>query len=90
MAERRPSARELLERGSGYLTRSHLRDLGLPRAAIDAVFRQLEVVCIDGYARPLVKVEDYVALIAESTYGRDRVRRTVSSSHRQTMGRPPR
>ena len=85
-----PSARDLLEQGVGLLTRSHLRQLGLPRAAIDAVFKKLDVVYINGYTRPLVKVEDYLRLIRESTYGRDRVRPTVTSFHRQTMGRPPR
>ena len=74
MTERRPSARELFEQGTGLMTRSHLRDLGLPRAAIDAVFRRLDVVVIDGYTRPMVKVEDFVELLAESSYGRDRVR----------------
>ena len=74
MAERRPSARELLEQGSGCLTRSHLRELGLPRAAIDAVLKKLDVYFIDGYSRPMVKVEDYLALMAESRYGPDRVR----------------
>jgi hypothetical protein len=34
----RPTAVELLERGTGFLTRSHLRELGLERRAIDAVF----------------------------------------------------
>ena len=72
MAERRPSARELLEQGSGCLTRSHLRDLGLPRAAIDAVFKRLDVYFIEGYSRPMVQVEDYLRLMAESRYGRDR------------------
>jgi hypothetical protein len=70
----RPSAVELLEQGTGLMTRSHLRDLGLPRAAIDAVFKQLDVVFLTGYSRPMVKVEDYLRLIRESTYGRDRVR----------------
>jgi len=72
----RPSAVELLEQGTGLMTRSHLRDLGLPRAAIDAVFKRLDVVSFDGYSRPMVKVEDYVELLARSTYGRDRVRPT--------------
>jgi hypothetical protein len=76
VSDRQPSARELLELGSGYLTRSHLRELGLPRAAIDAVFKQLEVVSYPGYSRPMVKVEDFVRLTAESTYGRGRVRPT--------------
>jgi hypothetical protein len=90
MAERRPSARELLEQGSGYLTRSHLRELGLPRAAIDALLKKLDNYFIEGYTRPMVKVEDFIVLMAASAYGRDRVRPTVTSSHRQTMGRPPR
>jgi hypothetical protein len=76
VSERRPSARELLEEGSGYLTRSHLRELGLPRAAIDAVFKKLDVYYIDGYSRPMIRVEAYLALMAESRYGRDRVRPT--------------
>jgi hypothetical protein len=76
VSERAPSAVELLDQGTGMLTRSHLRDLGLPRAAIDAIFRQLDVVYIAGYSRPMIRVEHYVELLAESTYGRDRVRPT--------------
>jgi hypothetical protein len=38
------------------------------------VFRALPVVVFDGYSRPLVKVEDYIAHIASSTYTGDRVR----------------
>ena len=72
----RPSAVELLAQGTGLMTRSHLRDLGLPRAAIDAVFKRLDIVSFEGYSRPMVKVEDYLALLAQSTYGRDRVRPT--------------
>ena len=70
----RPSAVELLEQRTGLLTRSHLRDLGLPRAGIDAVFKRLDVVFFEGYSRPMVKVEDYLDLLAQSTYGRDQVR----------------
>jgi hypothetical protein len=72
----RPSVVELLEQGTGLMTRSHLRDLGLPRAAIDAVFKRLDVVFFEGYSRPLVKVEDYLELLAQSTYDRDQVRPT--------------
>ena len=72
----RPSASELVEQGTGLMTRSRKCDLGLPRAAIDAVFKQLDVVYLTGYSRPMVKVEDYLELLAQSTYGRDRVRST--------------
>jgi hypothetical protein len=55
----RPSPAELLERPGSLLTRSDLRELGLERRAVDAVFRALP---------PLIRVEDYLALIAERTY----------------------
>jgi hypothetical protein len=71
----RPSAVELLETPGALLTRSHLRELGLERRAVDAVFRTLSTVHLPGYSRPLVRVEDYLALIAERTYdGRSSVR----------------
>ena len=57
------------------LTRSHLRELGLERRAVDAVFRALPVVGLPGYSRPLVRVSDFRALIEASLYdGRTRVR----------------
>jgi hypothetical protein len=64
----RPSASELLADPNALLNRSHLRELGLERRAIDAVFRALPTVHLDGYSRPLVRVEDYLELIAERTY----------------------
>jgi hypothetical protein len=76
VSARRPSARELLEQGTGLLTSSHLRELGLDRRAIDAVFRECDVVCLPGYSRPFVKVEAYLELLERHTYGRDRVRPT--------------
>jgi hypothetical protein len=76
----RPTAAELLRTPGALLTRSHLRELGLERRAIDAVFRALPVVELPGYSRPLIKAEDYLALIERSTYRGDRVRpcRTLS------------
>ena len=76
MTDRAPSARELLEQGTGLLTSSHFRELGLPRRAIDAVFRECDVVYMPGYSRPFVKVEAYLELLERHTYGRDRVRPT--------------
>jgi hypothetical protein len=70
----RPTAVELLERSGALLTRTHLRELGLERRAVDAVFRELPVVVLPGYSRPLIRAEDYRALIESSTYNDDRVR----------------
>jgi hypothetical protein len=67
-------AKELLETPGALLTRTHLRELGLERRAIDAVFRKLPVVSVPGYSRPMVHVEQYLELIRENTYRDDRVR----------------
>jgi hypothetical protein len=69
-----PTAEQLLERPHALLTRSHLRELGLGRNAIDAIFRALPVVAVPGYGRPTIRVEDYLAFLAEHTYADDRVR----------------
>jgi hypothetical protein len=69
----RPSPAELLTREGALLSRSDLRELGLERRAVDAVFRALDVVCLPGYSRPLVRAEDYRRLLEESTF-RGRVR----------------
>jgi hypothetical protein len=44
------------------------------RRAVDAVFRACPVVELTGYSRPLIRVEDYRRLLADSTYGLNRVR----------------
>ena len=64
-----PSAAELLATPGALLTRSHLAELGLGRAAIDAIFRELDVVVFPGSSRPHVRVADYLALVERSTYG---------------------
>ena len=70
-----PSPADRLERPPGaFLSRSDLRELGLERRAVDAVFRACPGVVLPGYSRPLVRVEDYAALIEASTYRGDRVR----------------
>jgi len=69
------TACHLLGNPDGLLTRTHLRELGLERRAVDAVFRACPVVALPGYARPLVRVADFKTFLAEHTYnGRDRVR----------------
>jgi hypothetical protein len=70
----RPTAAELLETPGALLTRSHLRELGLGRSAIDAVFRACEVVVFPGSSRPMIHREDYLALVERSTYTDSRVR----------------
>jgi len=64
----RPSASELLATPGALLTRSHFRELGLERRAIDAVFRECTIVLLPGYSRPMVRREDYLALLDGSTY----------------------
>jgi hypothetical protein len=71
-----PSAVDRLERPDAVLSRTDLRELGYERRAIDSIFRACHVVCLPGYSRPLVRVEDYRALIEASTYAGDRVRPT--------------
>ena len=73
---------ELLETPEALLTRSHLRELGLARGAVDAVFRELDVVVLPGYSRPMVRVADYLALVERSTYRGDRVRPTATTTRR--------
>ena len=65
---------ELLERPDAFLTRTDLRELGLGRRGIDAVFRRCPVVALPGYSRPMIRVADYLDLIQASTHIGDRVR----------------
>ena len=71
----RPTATELLETPGALLSRSHLRELGYERRAVDAVFRHCPVVSLPGYSRPLIRVAGYLAFLEQNTYdGRTRVR----------------
>src|SRR5215469_1866822 len=67
-------AQELLRIPDALLTRTHLRELGLERRAVDAVFRALPVVALPGYSRPLIRADQYRELVDEFTYRDDRVR----------------
>ena len=69
-----PSAAQLLEREGAFLSRTDLRELGLPRRAVDAAFRSCDVVVLPGFSRPMIRREDFLALVAEHTYRGDRVR----------------
>jgi hypothetical protein len=70
----RPTAAELLAQPDALLTRGHLRELGLERRAVDAVFRACDVVVFPGYSRPLIRVRDYLALVDRCTHDGTRVR----------------
>lgn len=77
MSVREPTASELLEIPGSFLTRRHLRDLGLTRTAVDEVFRVLPVIFYPGQKRGgAVKTADFLALTEECTYRDDRVRPT--------------
>jgi hypothetical protein len=64
----------LRETAGAFLLRTDLEVLGLPRRAVDAVFRELPVVVLPGFSRPMVRAEDYRELVERSTYRDDRVR----------------
>ena len=68
----------LLETPGALLSRSHLRELGLERRAVDAVFRELNVVALSGY-RGRWYAEEYFALLARSTFPDNRVRAYVGA-----------
>jgi hypothetical protein len=71
----RPPASERLANADAFLSRGDLRELGLERRAVDAVFRACRVLVLDGYSRPLLKVADYLAYLERCRYdGRTRVR----------------
>jgi hypothetical protein len=68
------TAAELLTNPEAFLTRTHLRELGLERRAVDSVFRALPVVVLPGYSRPLIRVADYLELVERCRYDGTQVR----------------
>jgi hypothetical protein len=70
----RPPATARLANPDAVLSRSDLRELGYERRAVDAVFRACPVVVLPGYSRPLVRVQDFLELVEQSTHRDDRVR----------------
>jgi hypothetical protein len=66
-----------LDLPDAVLSRTDLADLGYPRRAVDAIFREAAkregVVILPGYSRPMIRVGAYRAVVSESTYGNDRV-----------------
>ena len=69
-----PTPVERLANRDAFLSRTDLRELGLERRAVDAVFRAVPVLVLPGYRRPLIRVRDYLELLARSTYDDSRVR----------------
>lgn len=67
------AADAILRALAAVLRDAHVVDRPL---AIDAVFRELEVVVFPAATRPHVRGADYLALVERSTYGDDRVRIT--------------
>lgn len=63
-----PSPASRLADPHAFLSRTDLRDLGLERRAVDAVFRLCPVIVIPGYARPLIRVSSFLELVGHSTY----------------------
>jgi hypothetical protein len=57
-----------------FLSRTDLAKLGLPRRAVDAVFRACPVVALPGFSRPFIRVADYLEVIERFTFRADRVR----------------
>jgi hypothetical protein len=71
----RPPAVARFDNPEAVVSRTDLRELGYERRAVDAIFRACPVVVLPGYARPLLRVEDFRAFVAQHTFnGRDRVR----------------
>ena len=68
------TASHLLEQPDAVLSRTHLRELGYERRAIDAIFRALPNVSLPGYSRTLIRVADYRRFVEEHTFAGDRVR----------------
>ena len=48
-------------------------ELGITRAAAEAIMRQLDTVQIDGLRKVYVRRSDVVAYLNERTFGKDRV-----------------
>ena len=63
------AATALLDAPDALLTRTHLRQLGLERRAIDAVFRALAVVALPGYSRPMIRARDYLNSLRTTPFG---------------------
>jgi hypothetical protein len=68
---------EKLDVPEAVLSRTDLRALGWQRRAVDSIFQECArrdgIVLIPGYSRPMIRVDTYKRVIADSTYRDDRV-----------------
>jgi hypothetical protein len=67
VSDRRPAV-ELLEQGAGVLDSGHLAELGWSRRGMEALWRNCPVIALDDFARPLLRVEAYLAFLEGHTY----------------------
>ena len=70
----RPAPADRLTNPDAVLTRTDLVELGYERRAVDAIFRACPVESWPGYARPMIRVADFLAWRERCTYTSDRVR----------------
>jgi len=72
--------RERLANPEAVLRRTDLAKLGYSRRAVDAIFRECRrregVIVLPGFSKPMVRVGVFRDVIADCTYGEDRVRPT--------------
>jgi hypothetical protein len=64
----RPTAAERARTPEAFLSRSDLRELGLERRAIDAVFGNCPIIQLPGYKRPVIRSSVFRAFIEGETY----------------------
>jgi hypothetical protein len=70
----RPTAAERLTNADAVLTRTDLRELGYERRAVDAIFRACPVEVWPDYARPMIRVADFLEWRERCRYDGARVR----------------
>jgi hypothetical protein len=86
VSDRRPAA-ELLAQRVGVLDSTHLAELGYSRRAMEALWRDIPLLDVPSFGRPLIPVEAYLAFLAGNTYC-DRCGDRVRPSRRIRDTRP--
>ena len=78
MTDRQRELHERLGMPEAVLTRTDLADLGYPRRAVDTIFKHVlrdgvGVQTLPGFARPMIRVADFIEFRDRHTYRDDRV-----------------